>query len=287
MADNIVTQLYPAPWPVVVTDPAAPNSGDPVRFGVLTGIALNDEGLGGLGATETMVDFGIYIADHPVNDHVGGGIAVGASLFYVDAADRLENDSAGYFYGFALEIVGAGATTTIKVMHVPSPGAGTLGAGTIATANLAAGIISADAPGRALFAAGVFDVATALSVFGANTIANAFLLDAVADGAFAADAATRALFANGFLTGDKLATGVINVTVVAGEDETATHQITCAGMAAGDEVVTVLVLTTAAAIATMAKHAGTLVAAAGKITTDTEVNNTNNQYLIVWVDKTP
>ena len=190
---------------VVVTDPAAPDAGDPVRYGLLTGVALTDEGDGGNIATETTVDFGPGVWDLSVIDEVGGGIAVGDALFYDDALDGLTNDPSGnYFFGFANEAIGATLTATIQVIHVPSPGAGTLGAGTIATANLAAGILSADAAGRGKFAAGVFDVATALSVFGANSIANAFLLDAVADGAFVADAATRALFADHIWTVDKL-----------------------------------------------------------------------------------
>lgn len=191
---------------VAVTDPAAPVSNDPVRYGVMTGIALTDEGEGGNISTETSVDFGPFSASFSVKDEVGGGIALGATLFYSDTLHGLTNSPSGtYFYGFALGTVGAGLTATIEVLHVPAPGSGTLGAGTIATANLAAGIISADATGRALFAAGVFDVATALSVFGADTIANAFLLDAVANGAFQADAGTRALFADEIWTEAKIA----------------------------------------------------------------------------------
>lgn len=78
--------------------------------------------------------------------------------------------------------------------------------------------------------------------------------------------------------------GLAKVSVVAGEDETSTHQITVTGMTASDTVTAVLVLTTAASIATLAAHAGTLTAAAGKITPGTEVNNTNNQYIVFWTD---
>ncbi|HPW22172.1 MAG TPA: hypothetical protein PLE61_15335 [Vicinamibacterales bacterium] len=105
-------------------------------------------------------------------------------------------------------------------------------AATLVTANLAAGIISADAAGRALFAAGVFDVATALSVFGANSIANAFLLDAIADGAFAADAATRALFAAGFVDTGLLAAGALSADA-AGRAKIADGLFTSAEFAAG------------------------------------------------------
>lgn len=76
------------------------------------------------------------------------------------------------------------------------------------------------------------------------------------------------------------------VSVVAGEDETSTHQITCTGMAAGDIITQVLVLTTAASIATMAVHAGVFKSAADKVVPGTEVNNTNNQYIIFWLDLT-
>jgi len=227
---------------VVVTDPAAPNAGDPVRYGVCTGVALTDKGAGGNIATETTVDFGIRVWDLPVIDEVGGGIAVGAVLFYADALDGLTNDPSGsYFFGFALEAVDVGATAVIRVLHVPAPGSGTLGAGTIATANLANGILSADAAGRAKIAAGYFDVATALSAFAANSIANAFLLNAIADGAFVADAATRALFADNFVTEAKINDGELTGNVVATVADAnvigglpVLHRINIAGGAAGN-----------------------------------------------------
>lgn len=76
------------------------------------------------------------------------------------------------------------------------------------------------------------------------------------------------------------------VSVVDGENEGSTHQITCTGMAAGDKVISVLVLTTKASIATLAAHAGTFLCAADKIVPGTEVNNTSNQYIIFWLDLT-
>lgn len=88
------------------------------------------------------------------------------------------------------------------------------------------------------------------------------------------------------LTHSQMPSAMSKVSVVAGEDETTTNQITCPGMAVGDEVVAVIVLTTAASIATAALHAGTMAAASGKITPGTKVNNTNNQYLIFWNDLT-
>ncbi len=212
MADNILVRLLPVTWPVVVTDPAAPAVGDPVRFGSLTGIAMLAEGAGGVGATQTVVDFGLYVADHPVNDHVGGGIAVGDTVYYVDAADRLENDTSGTPYGIALETVGAGATTTINVLHVPAP---QIGAGLVNTAALAAGVLSADAAGRAKVAAGFFDEATVLDKFAADSFDNAELIKAIKDGAFNADANTRALFDDGIWTEGKLAPAGMTGTIAA------------------------------------------------------------------------
>lgn len=78
----------------------------------------------------------------------------------------------------------------------------------------------------------------------------------------------------------------LKISVVDGEDETSTHKITVTGMAAGDEIVKVLVLTTKASIATLAAHAGTFTAATDKITPGTEVDNTNNQYIIFCNDLT-
>jgi len=126
---------------VVVTDPATPASGDPVRYGNLTGLAMTDEGEGGNIATETTVDFGPFVADLSVKAVDGSGdspVAVGDALWYVDAdTPKISKKATGYFYGFALEIIASGETDTINVMHVPAPGTGTLAAGSIGTTQLA------------------------------------------------------------------------------------------------------------------------------------------------------
>jgi hypothetical protein len=78
------------------------------------------------------------VADLAVADAGGAGIAIGATLFLADGEPPvISNTSTGRFYGFALEAIAAGQTATIRVLHVPSPGAGTLGAGTVGTTNLA------------------------------------------------------------------------------------------------------------------------------------------------------
>jgi hypothetical protein len=60
----------------------------------------------------------------------------------VDAdTPKLSKKTAGYFFGFALETVGSGSTATIKVLHIPSPGGGTLGSGSVTATELAAGSV--------------------------------------------------------------------------------------------------------------------------------------------------
>lgn len=230
MANNIVFEECDS-LELVVTDPAAPDAGDPVRFGNLTGVAIDDES-----GTKTVVKIGTFVATLPVNDHGGAGITAGDSVFYVDAADRLENDSSGYFFGFALEAVGAGLTATIRVLHVQSPGSGTLGAGTVGAANLAANAVET-----------------------AKINANA-------------------------VTGAKFSTGVIKVSVADGT--AAAADVAIAAIAAADEIVAVLAFATKAAIATMNNRTSEYAAKAGGLTKAAGTDETNNQLLVIWVDKT-
>lgn len=74
---------------------------------------------------------------------------------------------------------------------------------------VAAGTLAANATGRAMIANDFFDAATVLAKFAADSMDNAQLIKAVKDGAFNADAATRALFDDGIWTRAKLATGVL------------------------------------------------------------------------------
>lgn len=126
--------------PVVCSDPATPVSGDPVRYGPLTGVALTDESAGGNVTGETTVDFGPrewLLSVKGVNGSGNSAVAAGDFLYYVDAdTPKLSKKNTGYFFGVASETVGSGATATIKVLHIPSPGAGTLGSGTVGTTNL-------------------------------------------------------------------------------------------------------------------------------------------------------
>lgn len=217
--------------PVVVTDPAAPSGGDPCRWGFLTGVAVDDENAAGV----TVVDFGQRVHTLPVTDSVGGGIAVGDTLYYSDALDAIDNTTTGTPFGYAMGIVGIGATTAIEVLHVPGHGAATLGTGVVSAANLAA-----------------------------NAVETAKIKDAN-------------------VTGAKLATGILNVTLLAG-DAAGDHAL--AAIAAADEIVFVGHLSTAAAIATLADLTAEFTAAAGKITNALGTDTTNDQLMVIWIDRT-
>lgn len=104
---------------VVVSHPAAPVTGDPVRYGEQTGIALTDEGEGGNAATETSVLFGGFTAEFSVKGIDGSGnsaVAVGDKLYYVDAdTPPISKKATGRFVGFARGAVGSSSTATIEV----------------------------------------------------------------------------------------------------------------------------------------------------------------------------
>jgi predicted RecA/RadA family phage recombinase len=139
--------------PVVVTHPTVPASGDPVRFGSLTGVAVTNEGEGGCAATETMVKFdeGVYdVSVAAVDDNGNSAVAVGDTIYFVDGdSPHLSKKAAGYAFGHALEAITSGSTDTIKVRHCPPPGVGTTPAdASVSTAkiidsNVTAGKLSA------------------------------------------------------------------------------------------------------------------------------------------------
>jgi hypothetical protein len=75
----------------------------------------------------------------------------------------------------------------------------------VTTGTPASGALAASAGGRAIMAADYFDAATVLAKFAADSFDNAQLIKAIKDGAFNADAATRALFDDGIWPLAKLA----------------------------------------------------------------------------------
>jgi predicted RecA/RadA family phage recombinase len=142
MATNI---KYEPGWSLnlTCTKPDKPNSGDPVRIGNLTGIALTDEDAAG----KTVVNTGPFVAKFAVKDNGGSGIAVGDTIWYHDdATPVLDNVSTGgYYYGIALETIIAEQTATIQVYHDCAPGgAGTIGNGTVGATQLASNAVTTD-----------------------------------------------------------------------------------------------------------------------------------------------
>lgn len=96
----------------------------------------------------------------------------------------------------------------------------------------------------------------------------------VTAGKIAAAAVTRTKLAGGF---SKLA--VENGTAAATD-------VTVAGMVVGDELVSVLALTTKAAITTLADRTSEYAVGAGKLVKAAGTNETSNQLVIVWNDLT-
>lgn len=151
--------------PVTVTDPATPQGGDPCRWGFLTGVAVDDENAAGV----TVVDFGQRVHDLTVVDRVGGGIAVGDTLFYADATNDIDNVTTGTPFGYAYSILGAGLDGDVRVLHVPGHGAATLGAGVIAAANIAA---------NAVVTAGILNANVTLAKLAAESVDGSKLAEA-------------------------------------------------------------------------------------------------------------
>lgn len=144
MATNFVRDLnaWPA-MPFAVTNPTTPLSGQPVRVGELTGVALTDEGDGGNAASETTVHIGLAVwslSVKGVDDSGNSAVALYDPIYYVDAdTPHLSKKASGYVFGYALGTVNSGSTATIDVMHVP---AGSW-QGTVNTSDLASGAVTA------------------------------------------------------------------------------------------------------------------------------------------------
>jgi len=220
---------------VICTSPAAPVAGNAIRCGLLTGVAITDESKEGNAPGYTSVDFGPRSDMFSVTASAGA-IAQYDAIYLADGSPTvLSNDSTGYFFGIAMTAIGSGLTATIEVQHIPSPGAGTLGAGTIGATNLASNSVIA-----AKISAGAVTK---------TKLAGGFLKTALLDGAVAGD-----------------------------------H--TLAAIAIGDELVTVIHISTKAAIATMADITAEFTVAAGKITNALGTDTTDDQLLVMYLDLT-
>lgn len=90
-------------------------SGDPVVIGQLPGVALTSEDVDGNATIQTDGVFDLPVKGETTTN---ANIAVGAIVYYDSAATphKLNADSSnGVRFGYALEAVSSGATTTIRV----------------------------------------------------------------------------------------------------------------------------------------------------------------------------
>lgn len=111
---------------VACTQPASPNSGDPVLFGDLPGVALTDKGKGGNDTNRTSVAFeGVAeLSVKGVNGSGNSAVAPGDVIYYVVGdTPVLSKKATGVRYGVAMgkpgdaggNVVASGATSTIRV----------------------------------------------------------------------------------------------------------------------------------------------------------------------------
>lgn len=112
MARNIIfedgTQIA-----AVATDPTTPASGDPVLIGQIPGVALITEAADGLTTIKTD---GVATLSVKGTSGSNAAIAAGDILYYVTAnTPKLSVTTSGVRFGYALEAVTSGATSTIRV----------------------------------------------------------------------------------------------------------------------------------------------------------------------------
>lgn len=104
---------------VTPTQPATPTSGDPGLLGQIPGVCLNDAGEGGnaAGAVDLQTA-GIFDLAVEAVDNVGNSAVASGDILYYDAAAtiKINKDAVnGVRFGYALEVIAAGANDTIQV----------------------------------------------------------------------------------------------------------------------------------------------------------------------------
>jgi predicted RecA/RadA family phage recombinase len=99
---------------LVATDPATPATGDPVLVGQLPGVSMTNERADGTTSVDTE---GVYrLSVKGVSGAGNAAIAPGDILYYVTGdTPKLSAKATGVRYGYALDAVTGGATTTIRV----------------------------------------------------------------------------------------------------------------------------------------------------------------------------
>ncbi len=113
MAKNTIYQ-WTKSRPETCSHPTTPASGDPVRIGQRTGVALINEDTDGI---TTVAEDGTFLLSVKGIDGSGNSaVADGDVLYYVDAdTPVLSKKTAGVRFGYARGAVASGATTAIPV----------------------------------------------------------------------------------------------------------------------------------------------------------------------------
>lgn len=107
---------------VTPSDPVSPASGDPVRAGSITGVAI--AGVRSNGKVVIDVAPGIFdLSVKAVNGSGNSAVALYDKLYYVDAdTPKISKKTTGTFIGYALEAITSGSTDTINVLTGPQRG---------------------------------------------------------------------------------------------------------------------------------------------------------------------
>lgn len=99
---------------LVCTDPATPNSGDPVLFGQVPGVALTTEDANG--NTSVALEGVFNLSVKGVDGSGNAAVAAGDILYYVSGdTPVLSKKATGVRFGYAMAAVSSGATATIAV----------------------------------------------------------------------------------------------------------------------------------------------------------------------------
>lgn len=99
---------------LVCTNPTTPASGGPVICGQIPGVAETDERSDGTTSVKTRGVFNLSVKG--VDGSGNAAIAAGDIVYYVSAdTPKLSVKTTGVRFGYALEPVVSGATTTIRV----------------------------------------------------------------------------------------------------------------------------------------------------------------------------
>lgn len=114
MAKNTV-YMWSHSLPLVCSQPATPQSGDPVVCGQIPGVALTAEDSNGVTTVALNGVFDLSVKGETTTD---AAVAVGDILYYDAAATphKINKDNTnGIRFGYAMAAVASGATTTIPV----------------------------------------------------------------------------------------------------------------------------------------------------------------------------